>query len=220
MIRDLTIFTCTLAIIASMSPCSAHSRPGLEFRRASTGEIYFQPTPPLEAEEGELWVDSRNGNQFYFLNGAWTFEDMGTAIASAQSEQTIKMAAGEISTIVVSRKDTSKNAQHDATTANHNHRQSNVTALHEPEPLGTIDVSKMKVVTNNNRSANGVAATAVTQATFGSDENATENQSTGLDNHKPNSAAKAKSNGPHMSLTDALNADELVDLLRSIGAAH
>ncbi len=217
MIRDLTIFTCTMALITTISPCNAHSRPGNDIRRASTGEIYFQPTPPLEAKEGELWVDSRNGNQFYFLNGAWTFEDMGTTIARGQTGHRIQMAA-ELN--AAGRRSSENQSKQHTTMDGHEQNKSDLTALHEPHPLKATDENEMTTINSGDQSTAGVSATSVMQTTFGSSENAPNKPIAGPGNRNTQNTATSQSDGPHMSLTDALNADELVDLLRSIGAAH
>ncbi len=218
MYRSLTMITCTMALIASLSPCSAHSRPEIEFRKASTGEIYFQPTPPLEAKEGELWVDSRNGNQFYFLNGAWAFENLGTAIASAPTDNAIQMASNNKSSNHKANNATQDETKLGSPNTNPLRALTQPMALHEPQPLAGSDATGMVANSHDNHETQGASATPVLPATYPDDKTGPESALS--EKSEQNMQNKSKNDGSHMSLTDALNADELVDLLRAIGASH
>lgn len=46
----------------------------------STGQIYFQPAAPDEAEEGEIWIDARNGRQLVLVKGEWVLREIASRL--------------------------------------------------------------------------------------------------------------------------------------------
>ena len=145
---------------------------------------------------------------------------MGTAIANVKSKETVHLAASATHDSGTSSKYNEVGSNHAPESVAHNQAHAAPTALHEPLPLDATNSNDIIATAGDYHTANGMAATSVTQATFGSNEDSTKNPTVGSNVQITNNAARSKSDGPHMSLTDALNADELVDLLRSIGAAH
>ena len=230
MIRPLNIIiSATIAFSVAISPCIARNIAQYDFHAASTGKIYFQPTPPLKPKDGEIWIDSRNGAQFYFLSGAWTFDGLRIAVTDLKKDNADLSTAhnGPPTTIADAQKGETGHAR---PISGHMESQSQLTALHEPQPLHTPGAtetvatltqgnghSAVSVQTKN--AATGAIATPVTPTAFhgvAKDKNEQNTQS----HYRAPSNPDAPTANEHMSLTDALNADQLVDLLKAIGAHH
>ena len=56
-----------------------------DFNRETTGQIYFQPQVPKDAMQGEIWIDSKNGDRFFFHYGTWQSEDLQISVMDAPS---------------------------------------------------------------------------------------------------------------------------------------
>ncbi len=57
------------------------------FSVGSTGEIYFQPHVPEDPKEGEIWIDAKNGNRFFYYEGVWVSKDYRITIIKPEPQK-------------------------------------------------------------------------------------------------------------------------------------
>ena len=58
-----------------------------DFNVGSTGEIYFQPQVPEDPKEGEIWIDAKNGDRFFFTQGVWVSKDYRITITKPEPQK-------------------------------------------------------------------------------------------------------------------------------------
>jgi len=58
-----------------------------DFNVGSTGEIYFQPQVPKDPKEGEIWIDAKNGDRFFFTQGVWVSKDYRITITRPEPKK-------------------------------------------------------------------------------------------------------------------------------------
>jgi len=58
-----------------------------DFNVESTGKIYFQPQVPEDPKEGEIWIDAKNGDRFFFIQGVWVSKDYRITITKPEPQK-------------------------------------------------------------------------------------------------------------------------------------
>ncbi|NOX93740.1 MAG: hypothetical protein GXP04_01195 [Alphaproteobacteria bacterium] len=58
-----------------------------DFNVESTGKIYFQPQVPDDPKEGEIWIDAKNGDRFFYYEGVWVSKDYRITITKPEPKK-------------------------------------------------------------------------------------------------------------------------------------